>query len=268
MLYASSISKFVPLLLLCLPAVAMADVVTGLPQGYVDEVPFGEAAFGTTYRTPNGVPYSRDLGLNAGATRHAAGWKPGDLPIYVETGRDAHGSYVFLSTLLADPDGRPACWTELVVAERGAALRARLGREVDHWATGCAAVRTIGVDVVLTRWAAVSLDMGQALARLARVERTRYLATSAEQGARMFGLPSFLPQQVKQLVLDALADQCGLPHDHLRKQGDVVTFRLLVTGEHENDADGRVNLCILRQVGSFPSFRQEEATSERAGRPS
>lgn len=234
-----------------------ADVVVSPPHGYTDTVEIGEALFDTLYQTPNGIPYRRDLGPNAGIARHAVSWAPIELPVYVETGRDARGGYLLLSTLLADPDGRSACWTEVVVTERGAALGARLDREVRRWAGNCSAVRTLGARRVVAQWLATRRDIGRALARLTAVGPIRYIKVSAESDGRMFGLPSFLPHEIDQPVLEAIADQCGLPRASLRRQaGGIISFRLLVTGAQESSADGRVNGCVIRAISNLPGYRK------------
>lgn len=242
---------------LCLPISAAADVVANPPQGYSDTVEFGEASFDTHFRTPNGIPYRRRLGPDSGITRHAVGWAPNELPIYVETGLDARGGYLLLSTLLDVPDGRSACWTEVVVNERAAALRARLDREVARWADSCSVVRTLGTQRVVARWRAARRDTSRALGRLSAVGRVRYLEDPADSDGRDFGIPSFLPQRIDQPVLNAIADQCGLSRASLRRQeGGTISFRRLITGAQESSTDSRVNWCVMSAIQYLPGYQR------------
>ncbi|MES2421313.1 MAG: hypothetical protein V4595_08435 [Pseudomonadota bacterium] len=251
--YSHSMRGIATLVALCLSTSATADVVTGPSQGYIESVEFGEASFLTTYRTPNGIPYQRGLGRDAGITRHAVSWAPNALPVYVETGRDARGGYLLMSTLLADADGRSACWTVMAVTERGAALRARLDRELARWAGGCLSVHTVGIERVIARWKAAQRDINGGLTRLSAVGRTRYLVDMADSEGRILGLPSFLPQQIDQSVLDAIADRCELPRTNLykREQGGI-SFRPRVTGAQESSADARANGCVTRAIAYLP----------------
>lgn len=241
---------------LCLATPADADWIASPPRGYIDTAEFGEASFDTTYRTPGGIRYRRGLGPGAGITRRAVGWAPNELPIYVETGLDSRGGYLLFSTLLRDREGREACWTEASVEERGAALQARLDREIARWTDHCSTVRTLGAQRVIARWQTARKDISRALARLSAVRRVRYLKEPSESDGRTFGLPSFLPQRIDQPVLDAIADQCGLPRTRLHQQeGGIISFRPLVAGAGESSADDRVNGCILGTIKVLPGYQ-------------
>lgn len=229
---------------------ARADVVTLPPQGYTEVEEYGDVELGTSYRTPDGIPFEAGMDPSFGITSHGVGWAPTDVPVYLEVGRDARGRWIFLSSLIRENGRAVGCWSETEITEREAASADRLWRLIERrardWARRCAAAATFGPAAIAGQLRAARADFAPALQRFVATRTQDYVPSDRE-----FGVPSFLPTRVSQSLLDAVADGCGLPRANLTLGADgAIDAR--VTG-----SEGRVEMCVLDSVRYFPGFKPE-----------
>lgn len=241
---------------LCLPP-ARADVITGPPQGYTDSEEFGEEVdYWTAYRTPNGIPYRASLGPGYGVTGHGVEWNPVDLPVFVALGRDGKGHWLLMSSLIRDRDGKYACWSFAPVAGRGAkpsaALERLIGDRLKIWTAQCPAARTFGADAILGGFRSARPDLRKALRRMDANRLTRFLDEE-----RTVGVGSFHPEEVRQSLLDAIADTCAVPRATLTRRNDgTIALAPAKSSAPSAEADSKAEYCVTEQIRYLPGVRE------------
>jgi hypothetical protein len=251
------------LAMLLLPLPARADVINLPPDGYEETEEFGAMQFATVYLTPGGIPYAPSLGPAYGVTRRAIRWIPKDIPVTIEIGRDARGTFLFLSSLLTARDGRSRCWDEQTVPPAALATKAGLWRLLSDrlaaWTATCAIASTFGARAIIAEFAMARHDVDQAFARFDRTRRTRYIKTEDEADGREFGMPSFLPGTISQALLDAISDTCETRRSTLSLGKDgMIAVGGLNRGQSQTSDQAAAEMCVLQATDYLPGGRAAE----------
>ena len=236
------------------PAVS-ADVITPPPDACNQSEDIGDIQLDTDLIPPRDdtcydIPARRLRVLAVSVI-----WEPSSLPISVTLKRDRSGDRLFMTSMIRDPRGRFACWTEAriggQVASSSTGLWTRMARAFDRWAATCPAIQTIGLGTVQQSFLAQSSDFRRAFVRLARLPRSRF--GPPEEGV---AVGSFLPSRISQGILDAVADVCAVPRDRLRLQSDG-TIQFNDDPHLSGGADGSLSpdSCVQEQIRYFPGYR-------------
>lgn len=236
-------------------ATAQADVIVGPMTGYLGVDEIGVVEFGTTYKTPDGIPFTRDLGPEYGIVGHSVAWAPKITPISVEIGRDHQGAWLLLSSLLSDRQGRPACWQnepiDTATAASKAALWRYVARKFTSWSVSCPVTRAMGTGLVAAEFTSARPDFLRGLKRLIALRRTKYLPQE-----RSVGLDSFLPDRVSQPLLNAIADICGGARSRLQLAADgKIAFEFNPTLPLGADGTRPFDNCVNDHLRYMPGYK-------------
>ncbi|KSB87999.1 hypothetical protein AS593_19000 [Caulobacter vibrioides] len=252
-----SVGIVVATVLLALQATtAAADVVIAPAEGFTNVEPLGQLTMSRTYGPRQGKTCVADGAGSAGCrlVAAAAEWSPPDLPVTVELERRGGGFALLLSTLYQDPKGRPACWVrrELAPEETSSSERtwAATKAAFDAWSRDCEAVRGLGADRLRAAIAAAQPDFGRAYKVLRGV---RGLPDTPGE----MSVGSFLPSQVSQPLLDAVAAACGGPPGQARLGSDgKIAWDFDRTIAYGADGSRPFGVCVDDQIRHYPGYQR------------
>jgi len=247
-------------LLISLPSAVRADALPGAPNGFTNRTAYGDVDLLRGFAPEEdgdcfpGGEVARGRCVLASIE---AVWAPRNVPVSVEVRRTAaHGRLVFTSRLL-DPRSANPCWQQRVLTRAEMAnarrLAATIAEELSRWAAACPVILAFGTERTLAAFEDVRGDFLRALVAVRR-ERAPLLS---DQTARTW---SFLPSEIDQPALDAVAVACGGESAGPQLALDrTFAWRFDMSEPQPEDAiltTKPFGLCVHDQVRNFPGFRE------------